>query len=52
MPSQQQTGDKKSLDGVRDVMRLHHGSIHGKQGGRGVLSPLDDLGVGNQAGQP
>lgn len=28
MPSQQQTGDKKILDEVRDVMRLHHYSIH------------------------
>jgi len=28
MQSQQQTGDKKILDEVRDVMRLHHYSIH------------------------
>jgi len=28
MQRQQQTGDKKILDEVRDVMRLHHYSIH------------------------
>ena len=28
MQSQLQTGDKKILDEVRDVMRLHHYSIH------------------------
>ena len=28
MQSQQQTGDKKILDEVRDVMRLRHYSIH------------------------
>jgi len=33
MQSQQQTGDKKILDEVRDVMRLHYYSIRTEQGG-------------------
>ena len=49
MQSQQQTGDKKILDEVRDVMRLHHYSIHTEQGGQGVPSPLVDLDVETKA---
>ena len=48
MQSQPQTLDKKILDEVRDVMQLHHYSIHTEQGGQGVPSPLDDLDVENQ----
>lgn len=38
MQSQQQTRDKKTIDEVRDTIRLHHYAIHTEQGGPGVSS--------------